>query len=571
MSHAKKLISAAAASSMLFFSAAAVPAHAAPLTESQISAILNLISNFGADVSTVINVNAALRGEAAVSRAQATTADAKSGCVLLTRDLSRGSTDNATNGEVSKLQKFLSAQKLYSDEITGFFGPVTKRSVEQYQRKYAISPADGYVGEKTRASIAAVSGCGGSDISTATAANRNTTAPQSATPTTGAPTVAISVNDVTIATNNLGTTTVLMYTSPKLGWSISGMPSGAYCSRSSNVGGESGWIGQIQLQNGASMGSKVIPASSIITDYTNRYDFQIGCRASSLSTTSLASATTRITVSTSTSGILPPPTTDENGKPLKAHAVGVAPSAATVGTEIYVYGTGLSQLGEVYGYFSTGTTTNAQGQEVTVYGARTEQPGVYGTGSHQGLLGKATEYIRVTIPSGLALGPHAMRLGTKDSAYGKGTLHVPRGIRITNINPVSRAAVVSPNGGETFVRGQTAKNVIEVRYTTTIVRPSDPRLSNARLDVKASLVGRNGEKLSGIGNWSRSATATTTGSGVIRIPLFTTSSTSPYKDGPPAGKYKMEVCIDDLASLLGGVLSKSSVCDTSDAEFTIRN
>src|SRR3989344_5830275 len=57
-----KLLLVSFAFFVLFAAAMPAPAHAAALTESQISAILSLLSSFGADQATINNVNIALGG-----------------------------------------------------------------------------------------------------------------------------------------------------------------------------------------------------------------------------------------------------------------------------------------------------------------------------------------------------------------------------------------------------------------------------------------------------------------------------------------------------------------------------
>lgn len=71
------------------------------------------------------------------------------------RDLSFGLRNNA---EVKILQQFLTDQKIYAGEITGNFFSMTRKAVKAFQIKQGIVPASGYVGNKTRAKINALSG-----------------------------------------------------------------------------------------------------------------------------------------------------------------------------------------------------------------------------------------------------------------------------------------------------------------------------------------------------------------------------------------------------------------------------
>src|SRR3989344_4913992 len=152
----------------------ATPANAAALTSIQIQAILSLLSSFGADATTINNVNAALTGQTTVPTPIPPTPtpiplppsdDETSGsgivysCPTLTRTLSRGDTDIKTNGEVSALQGFLSGYFNVNENIVvGFYGPKTVQYVKQFQKKNGLEQV-GYVCKQTRAAIARA--CGG--------------------------------------------------------------------------------------------------------------------------------------------------------------------------------------------------------------------------------------------------------------------------------------------------------------------------------------------------------------------------------------------------------------------------
>ncbi len=140
----------------------AFPAQAAGLTDTQIQAILSLLSSFGADSSTIANVNASLHGQAGSSAAPATTPNDNensgvsgvSTCPALTRTLSRGATDITTNGEVSALQSFLTDYYNLGDPITsGYFGVLTEKYVRQFQAQQGIDQV-GFAGQLTRAAVA---------------------------------------------------------------------------------------------------------------------------------------------------------------------------------------------------------------------------------------------------------------------------------------------------------------------------------------------------------------------------------------------------------------------------------
>lgn len=125
-------------------------------TETQINAVLGLLRSFNADASALYDVEASLRGEvlgAAVA------------CPVLTMPLQRGMSDATTDGQVAKLQKFLTTYYGLSeqDSVTGFFGSVTQRNVIRFQTEQGLSPV-GVVGVLTRAKIASV--CSGGSVST---------------------------------------------------------------------------------------------------------------------------------------------------------------------------------------------------------------------------------------------------------------------------------------------------------------------------------------------------------------------------------------------------------------------
>ncbi|MDO8514557.1 MAG: peptidoglycan-binding protein [bacterium] len=89
-------------------------------------------------------------------------------CVVLTYNMGPDDTDADTNGEVSKLQRFLAQDpSIYPEgRITGYFGFATMRAVQRWQAAHSLahdgdpdSTGYGFVGPRTRAAMAA--GCGG--------------------------------------------------------------------------------------------------------------------------------------------------------------------------------------------------------------------------------------------------------------------------------------------------------------------------------------------------------------------------------------------------------------------------
>ena len=85
--------------------------------------------------------------------------EADRGCFLSTLNLEIGTYKNA-NEEVLKLQKWLANSGFYPEKIfTGFFGPLTKKAVQRYQKSQGILQT-GIVGVKTTAAICGNDGIG---------------------------------------------------------------------------------------------------------------------------------------------------------------------------------------------------------------------------------------------------------------------------------------------------------------------------------------------------------------------------------------------------------------------------
>lgn len=144
-------------------------AQAATLTPIQINSITNLLQAFGADATTIANVQAALEGTTpATTVAPAPTSGVSTtstgttvpsigsgACTTLSQNLGVGSTDGSSEGEVSRLQTFLSKDKAVYPEglVTGYYGAATRAAVEKWQENHGISTV-GVVGPQTRGEIA---------------------------------------------------------------------------------------------------------------------------------------------------------------------------------------------------------------------------------------------------------------------------------------------------------------------------------------------------------------------------------------------------------------------------------
>ncbi|MBY0294333.1 peptidoglycan-binding protein [Patescibacteria group bacterium] len=224
------------------FASMPASAQAASLTESQIQAIISLVTSFGADATTISNINASLRGQATTgsSSTSGTTASG-SACINLSFDSYLDRSDAQTNGEVTRLQQFLAQNSSIYPEarVTGYFGPATERAVQRWQAmKGLVSSGDadstgyGYVGPKTRAAMA----CGG------TTSNTNTQ-----------PTTTSTVKETRL------TPTVTVNTSPS---SVSAGQSSVLTWNSSNAT-------RCVLKYGSSEESISVSGTKTVTPYTN--------------------------------------------------------------------------------------------------------------------------------------------------------------------------------------------------------------------------------------------------------------------------------------------------------------
>ncbi|MBI2025633.1 peptidoglycan-binding protein [Candidatus Kaiserbacteria bacterium] len=146
----------AMATSML---ALAPIAHAQTLTDAQVNAIISLLQSFGADATTVANVQASLTGGTPVSTGGTTTG----ACSVGTANLTIGSSGAA----VTCLQQTLIAGG-YSIPAgaTGYFGAQTRSAVAAWQAAKGITPAVGYFGSISRAAFVGTSTGGGTTPTT---------------------------------------------------------------------------------------------------------------------------------------------------------------------------------------------------------------------------------------------------------------------------------------------------------------------------------------------------------------------------------------------------------------------
>jgi len=140
----------------------AAPAAHAALTESQIQSILSLLSSFGADQTTIDNVNASLRGQP--SPGSGSSGSAGASCSQFTRDLTLGS----TGADVQALQNLLNSNGFQvaasgagsPGNESEYFGALTQAALAKWQAAKGVNPPAGYFGPLTRAAFASSGVCG---------------------------------------------------------------------------------------------------------------------------------------------------------------------------------------------------------------------------------------------------------------------------------------------------------------------------------------------------------------------------------------------------------------------------
>jgi len=129
------------------------------LTSTQVSAIISLLQSFGADATTIANVQASLTGGTPVTPATPVSSSVPAS-LLSSGDLTVGS----TGAVVKDLQMFLNAAG-YTVATSGagsvgmestYFGNATKAALAKFQVAMGISPATGYFGSITRAKLASM-------------------------------------------------------------------------------------------------------------------------------------------------------------------------------------------------------------------------------------------------------------------------------------------------------------------------------------------------------------------------------------------------------------------------------
>lgn len=127
------------------------------------------VSDLQAQIQSLLATVASLQAQLKALQGSSTPI-APGGSCTFERTLNIGSRGE----DVRCLQKYLDSEALLSDcggdcgpssLITGYFGPITKRAVINWQKSYGISPATGVFGPLSRGTYSTLAGRGGSIVS----------------------------------------------------------------------------------------------------------------------------------------------------------------------------------------------------------------------------------------------------------------------------------------------------------------------------------------------------------------------------------------------------------------------
>lgn len=178
----------------LSFAAAVPQAEAASLTTVQTQAFISLLQSFGVDTATINTVRSALGGQSA----SGSSVSISNGCSGLASDLRIGVSDAAVNGQVSRLQAFLSMTP------TGYFGTLTENALKRWQLVHHVVVSAGtgeygFTGPLTRAAMEKACSTG----STASAAQKSGSSTLSSSLTTSLATVPAAAGSVTTSTSSV--------------------------------------------------------------------------------------------------------------------------------------------------------------------------------------------------------------------------------------------------------------------------------------------------------------------------------------------------------------------------------
>lgn len=124
--------------------------EAAALTQSQIQAVISLLTAFGVNSSTIATVQAALGGTGVTSSSNAATTATTGSSLIITVNMIGNLHQGDVGEKVKYLQALLAADPSVYPQglITGYFGAATAQAVKQYQKKHGLS-AVGSIGPQT--------------------------------------------------------------------------------------------------------------------------------------------------------------------------------------------------------------------------------------------------------------------------------------------------------------------------------------------------------------------------------------------------------------------------------------
>lgn len=222
---------------------------------------------------------------------------AETSCPKLSKNFQRGARDASTNGEVTELQKFLSAHYNIdaSQSVTGYFGAITQANVIKFQKESGLS-AFGFVGPLTRAAIAQK--CkpdeGGSSSNTPSITEPSAPNTEPAAP---APSAAkISVTSPTAVDSSFGQSAEMT-----ISWQASGVPGDTIAKISLvPVLGDAILIAEKAVVNGAGLHQWTVPLSVVPGNYKIRMALNAaGSEIGSAESTSFAVTASNVLLSMS--------------------------------------------------------------------------------------------------------------------------------------------------------------------------------------------------------------------------------------------------------------------------------
>lgn len=188
--------------------------QASGLTSTQVQAILSLLQSFGADSSTIANVNSALGGTS--------TGDGQKWCHTFSNDLTVGNSGD----DVSALNQALASSGVDTTSNTSNFTENNAGDVVSFQARYGIRQT-GYVGPLTRAKLNALYGCSAQPVRPLplpTVPTQPTVPVAAPTISYITPTSAVAGDTVMIYGTNFGVSTYVMFDTWGVVYPNSGYP-----------------------------------------------------------------------------------------------------------------------------------------------------------------------------------------------------------------------------------------------------------------------------------------------------------------------------------------------------------